>query len=151
MKSKKKEILFITKCMAPVLIVASFILYWSSSNFNAGRLPKTKVYSSKTLDPDRQIIWINVDSVKTLLKELPEGKIVLRDESDYLMFEAIDQEEFNRILLDNAYLSTFKLLDNPVITVEKNGFSAPIEIKNDTRYVQLPTEVVYSLLSNLRK
>jgi hypothetical protein len=149
MKNKIKEIMFIAKCMAVVLTIASFI--WYLSKPNEAILPKKKVYSSKTLDPERQIVWIRVDSLKTLLNELPKGKITWEEESNNLVFRAIDQEEFNRILLDNAYLSTFKQLDNPVITVDGNGFSAAIENKNDIKYVQLPAEIVYSLLLNLRK
>jgi PIN domain nuclease of toxin-antitoxin system len=149
MKNKTKEIIFITKCMAIVLFMASIIWYWSKPN--EAVLPKTKVYSSKTLDPERQIVWIRVDSLKTLLNEIPKGRISWEEKSNNLIFNAIDQEEFNRILLDNAYLSTFKQLDNPVITVEENGFSAIIETKSDIRYVQLPAEIVYSLLLNLRK
>jgi hypothetical protein len=149
MKNKKKEIIFITKCMAIVLFMASII--WYLSKPNEAVLLKTKVYTSKTLDPDRQIVWIRVDSLKTLLGEIPKGKIIWEEESNNLIFNAIDREEFNRILLDNTYLSTFRQLDHPVITVKENGFSAIIETKNDIRYVQLPAEIVYSLLLNLRK
>ncbi len=137
------------------------ILLWSSlllltcatlllcSRPKAGHLPPALELNNKSLDPDRQAIWIRVDSLRTWLDPLAEANaFVWSDKDSKLVFIPSEAPQtFEEVFLDNQPLSIYAELANPIIKPLKNGggFEAQVIEKNNIRLVQLPAEIIQSI------
>lgn len=132
-----------------VLFIAISATVVLCSRPKAGSLPPVNALTEKELHVDRQVLWIRVDSLRTLLDPLQvqTNAFTWVDEGRKLVFEPIQTSTFQEIFLDNQALSVYNDLKNPIIKPLKNGlgFEAMVKEENKMRMVQLPAEVVQSI------
>ena len=131
------------------VLVAISVLVLYCSRPTAGSLPAAEALSPQSLHPDRQTVWLRVDSLRTWLDPLQaqSGAFEWQDKGDELTFEVQDAKGFEALFLNGRPLSVYANLKSPsfkALEVSK-GFAAPVTEKNKIRLVQLPTDVVQSI------
>lgn len=129
------------------LAISGIVLYCSRPT--AGSLPVAEALSPQSLHPDRQTVWLRVDSLRTLLDPLQaqSGAFEWADKDDELRFEVQDTKEFEALFLNGRPLSVYANLKSPAFKAleASKGFAAPVTEKNKIRLVQLPADVVQSI------
>lgn len=99
------------------------------------------------LDADRHLVWVRLDSVQNRLAQLPDG-LSVRVNNDRLFIRNDDRKQLERYLFNSLDMSQFtKAKDSPVrLEADGNGFSLPIQRRQTIDYVQVPTDLISSLL-----
>lgn len=102
------------------------------------------------LVPDRQIVSIRVDSLLLLTEQLSVSYRNLFEVTVDKEFSIMNTGKailFNEVFLDRKDLSGFEVLsNNPISITTGYGFNVPIKTKESISYVDLPVEIVQSML-----
>lgn len=144
----KIELKFILIRVVLVLIVAAILLFFTKPK--QATLESTSVLTEKTLSDNRQILFVEADSLISLLTEIRQEQpniFDIENDGSRLSFIAYDEKPFNLIFLDGEYLSRFENIGNTGIENLKSrkGFSLPIITKADKQYVRIPAEIMQSI------
>lgn len=138
-----------------VLVIFAAGFWWSNSSSEAENIV-TQTLKKDTLDQERQLVTIQVDSLMLLVAQLHERNTSVfdyEDEGDELVFRCNEGQHsaFNRLFLNEASLKSFANLQQTGLTIKlKNyAFSAPIVKENRRRYVTLPAEIVQSMFLSI--
>ena len=148
MKPNHREIYYALKRVLIVALLAMGI--WILARTRSSPEPDSKAFSSRQLDSDRQIVWVNADSLAGLLNRLQKEQSTVfrwKDEDQQFVFQSLSDKPFNDLFLDGEYISRFDSVRNTGVEKQPSGygFQLPTKTKSSRRFVRMPAEIMHSI------
>lgn len=135
-----------------VLATLSIFLAWVGQETASADMEK-KIVAPDSLDTDRQLIDIRLDSLLTVMVNLQRQNpevFSLADQGSALRLNCRENQRaaFNRILLNDASLETFATIKNTqlAIDIDRYELTLPIQKAGEVRYVTMPVDILQSVL-----
>lgn len=146
--TRKSEIIYIVSRLAAVFVIVLAICWSHRPKKDAGF--KEKKMSLSEFRNDRQMLWINRDSLMTIITPLEKaepGIFSWKSDNSKAEFTGVNKKRFERIFLSGEPLAnwTDDLPENFTIGKDGMGFSAPVKLIGKEYYVCLPAEIIQSL------
>jgi hypothetical protein len=131
----------------------TLVMVWLSQPIEGKKIKKI-TFPEDAFDSQRHLVWVNLDSLMILFNRVNPDKYYEFDhKKDKLMLKIIETNHissFQKVFLDSKTIEDFTNLKNSPIKKLKNdnGISLPIKKQNDADFVQIPVEILQSVLNN---
>jgi hypothetical protein len=129
------------------------LMVWLSQPIE-GKKIKKMTFLEGTFDSQRHLVWVNIDSLMILFNRVNPDKYYDFDrKKDRLILKIIEVNHvssFQKVFLEGKTIEYFTNLKNSPVKKLKNdsGISLPINKQNEADFVQIPVEILQSVLNN---
>jgi hypothetical protein len=129
-------------------LVLTIGIVWLNGPADEAPLPAQTLQPNR-MDTDRHLIWVRLDSLQNRLDLLTgDNGLSIRSGTERLYIQASNRKQLERYLLNGLALTRFTQAANSPVRLESagDGFSLPIQQRQGITYVQVPTDIISSLL-----
>ncbi|GHB88813.1 hypothetical protein [Persicitalea jodogahamensis] len=135
-----------------VLAIAAVFLLWSARGTDAP-VRSDKILVADSLDTERQLIEVRADSLVKLLQRIKNNNadiftFTLSEQTLIISCLPERQVAFNQLFLNDASLSAYTRIENTQLTIDTEGysFSVPVHAFQGVAFIELPVDIVQSIL-----
>lgn len=151
----KRQDTFFLCVVTVILILVGLALGWRSRP-EAGITMATQTLRIDSLDTERHLIEVKVDSLMGLIQRLQqtnEGVFVVENGGKTIEVQCASGREtaFNRLFFNDESLNSFSKVKNNGLVIELDSYQFAIKKyeQEDIDYVRLPAEMVQSMLLSI--